>query len=52
MVPPGTAPQFAFMEVQVKLDAGVAVGEIGAVVPMLMVFEFKLILQPLSARTR
>ncbi len=52
MVPPGTAPQFAFMEVQVKLEAGVAVGEIGAVVPIVIVLEFKLMLQPLSARTR
>ena len=49
---PATAPQFAFKEVQVKLEAEVAVGEIGAVVPILIVFEFKLALQPLSARTR
>ena len=47
-----TAPQLALREVQVKLSADVAVGEIGGVVPILIVFEFKLVLQPLSARTR
>ncbi len=51
-VAPETAPQLAFMEVQVKLEAATAVGAIGAVVPMVIVFEFKLVEQPLSARTR
>jgi hypothetical protein len=39
------------MEVQVKLEAAVAVGAIGEVVLTEMVLEFKLVLQPLSART-
>ena len=49
-VAPETAPQLAFIEVQVKLEAATAVGAIGAVVPIVMVLEFKLVLQPLSAR--
>ena len=49
-VAPETAPQFAFMEVQVKLEAATAVGATGAVVPMVIVLEFKLVLQPLPAR--
>ncbi|MGM3243146.1 hypothetical protein [Bacillus cereus group sp. Bc237] len=35
----GTEPQFALKEVQLKLSAGVAVGDIGAVVPKVTVFE-------------
>lgn len=39
---PETAPQLALMEVHVKLEAVVAVGEFGAVVPDVIVLEFKL----------
>ena len=49
---PETAPQLAFIEVQVKLSAAVAVGETGAVVPIVIVLEFKLVLQPLLALMR
>ncbi len=51
-VAPETAPQLAFMDVQVKLEADDADGAIGAVVPIVIVLEFKLVEQPLSARTR
>ena len=51
-VAPATAPQLAFSEVQVKLEAAKAVGAIGAVVPVVIVLEFKLVLQPLLARIR
>ena len=51
-VAPETAPQFTFIEVQVKLEAAVAVGAIGAVVLAEMVLEYKLMSQPLPARTR
>ncbi len=52
MIAPETAPQFAFIEVQVKLEADVAVGEIGGAVATVIVFEFKLTKHPLSARKR
>jgi hypothetical protein len=47
-----TAPQLAFKEVQVKFDAALEVGATGAEVLTVIVFEFKLVLQPLSALTR
>ena len=51
-VAPVTAPQFALKELQVKLFASVAVGATGAVVPTVIVLEFKLTEQPLLALTR
>ncbi len=40
------------MEVQVKLEAAVAVGATGAAVLTKIVLEYKLVSQPLPARTR
>ena len=51
-VAPATAPQFALNWVQVKLDAGVAVGAIGEVVLILITPELPLVEQPLVERTR
>jgi hypothetical protein len=48
----GDESQFAFKEVHVKLDASVAFGAVGPVVITTIMFEFKLVLQPLLARTR
>ena len=50
MVAPIETPQFALMELQVKLEASIATGARGEVVVILIELEFKLVLQPLLAR--
>jgi hypothetical protein len=51
-VAPVETDQLAFKVVQVKLDAANATGASGDEVLMFIVFEFKLVLHPLLARTR